>query len=198
MTELHITASSQTVAADLPSAQLGKRFGRLDTISQLALLAVERLGLNLDSPTENPAAAGGGGGAGVPPATGAQASSPAAPVRDRIAICLATRAGCLSTDIAYWQGRDTPGGPSPTLFTYTLPSSAIGEIAIRHRITGPNLCLIGDEQLLLAEARALIESGEADACVCVACESVTPEAATMAGVEPCSSAQAFLLQRTGM
>ncbi len=172
MNDLNIAASSRAVAADLPSAQLGKRFGRLDTISQLALLAVERLGLNLDSPSASLA-------------------------RDRVAICLATRAGCLSTDIAYWQGRDTPGGPSPTLFTYTLPSSAIGEIAIRHRITGPNLCLIGDEQLLLAEAKALIESGEVDACVCVSCESVAPEAAAMAGVEPASSASAFLLQRGG-
>src|ERR1035438_8185933 len=105
MDKIVITAASQVTETDLPNAQLGARFGRLDLASQLALLAVEKLGVNFE------------------------------PLRrERIAICLAARAGSLSTDVEFWKGRDALGGPSPTLFAYTLPSAAIGEIAIRHRL----------------------------------------------------------------
>src|SRR5580692_10117366 len=110
MDKIIITAKTQVTEADLKSVRLGMRFGRLDLSSQLALMAVESLDLDFGKFS-----------------------------RDRIAICLAARAGSLSTDFVYWQGRDAVGGPSPTLFAYTLPSAAIGEIAIRHRLTGPNL-----------------------------------------------------------
>src|SRR5438445_217483 len=105
-----ITAAGSVAGGDVPAARLGARFGRMDLTSQLALLAVESLGLDFD-----------------------------AFARDRIAICFAAKAGSLSTDAEYWKGRDIAGGLSPTLFTYTLPSAAIGEIAIRYRVTGPNL-----------------------------------------------------------
>jgi hypothetical protein len=115
MNKIVITATSQVTEADLKSARLGARFGRLDLSSQLALLTVESLGIDFGKFS-----------------------------RDRIAICLAAKTGSLSTDFDFWQGRDAVGGPSPTLFAYTLPSAAIGEIAIRHRLTGPNLCFVGD------------------------------------------------------
>src|SRR5689334_11849330 len=124
MSDMVITAASFVTAADLPGARLSNRFGRMDLPSQLSLLAVENLGLNLDA---------------FP--------------RDRIGICLAVRGGSLSTDVEYWRGRDATGGPSPMLFAYTLPSAPIGEIAIRHRVTGPGLCLIGDSGAVLTEAR---------------------------------------------
>src|SRR5882724_13620184 len=143
MDKIVITATSQVTGADLKSARLGTRFGRLDLSSQLALLAVESLGVDF----------------GKFP-------------RDRIDICLAARNGSLSTDFDFWQGRDAVGGPSPTLFAYTLPSAAIGEIAIRHRITGPNLCFFGEANLL-EEATYLIQSGEADGCLCVSCRVIT-------------------------
>jgi len=103
----------------------GVRFGRMDLASQLALLAVEALGLDFQ-----------------------------AWPRDRIGICLAARSGSLAADLDFWSGRDAAGGPSPTLFAYTLPSAAIGEIAIRHRITGPDLCLVGGDAAL----RELVDS----------------------------------------
>src|SRR5436190_8953297 len=108
-----ITSASQVNGADVRNARLGARFGRMDLMSQLVLLAVERLGVDFE-----------------------------ARPRERIGICLATHAGSVSTDVEYWKGRNTAGGLSPTLFTYTLPSAAIGEIAIRHRLTGPNLCFV--------------------------------------------------------
>ncbi len=139
-----IAANSVTVA-DLTTARLGTRFGRMDLSCQLGLVAVE----------------------------------PFAPLfetvaRERIAIVLAQRTGSLPTDVAFWEGRDQPGSLSPTLFTYTLPSAAIGEMAIRHRLTGPNLCLVGASEDVLTEARELVCTGEADACVAVYIHVVSP------------------------
>lgn len=166
MNDLVITSTSSVGDADIAAARLGPRFGRLDRLSQLALLAVESLNVNFES---------------IP--------------RDRIGICLSVRAGSLTTDIEYWKGRDAVGGPSPTLFAYTLPSSAIGEIAIRHRITGPNLCLVGDERWLLNEARDWIRRGEADACICVACDVVSSAAAELIREPPAANACALFVQR---
>ena len=150
MNNLFITAASTVSEADLPNARLGQRFGRMDLTSQLALLAVEPLASRLES---------------LP--------------RERIAIVLAARTSSLSTDAEYWKGRDAAGGPSPTLFTYTLPSAAIGEIAIRHHLTGPNLCFVGLSHDVLPEAADLIRRGEAEGCVCIYVSAIS---ATLAGM----------------
>lgn len=161
-----ITARSTVTSADVTTTRLGPRFGRMDLTSQLALLAVEPFAAHFDS---------------VP--------------RNRIAICLAVRAGSLPTDLEYWKGRDAAGGPSPTLFTYTLPSAAIGEIAIRHRLTGPGLCFVNGGDELLAEATDLIERGEADGCVCVFANVVSTELAEMISATPAATAHAFFVRR---
>jgi 3-oxoacyl-(acyl-carrier-protein) synthase len=166
MNDIVVTAASALTQADLASAQLGGRFGRLDLISQLALLAVEPLAAHFDLLS-----------------------------RDRIGICLAVRAGSLSTDVEYWKGRDAVGGPSPMLFAYTLPSSAIGEIAIRHRLTGPNLCFVGDDALVLSEAVDWLRRGEADACICVYCDVVTAAAAEVIQETSSATACALFLMR---
>ena len=168
MSNLVIIAASFVTASDLPGARLGNRFGRMDLPSQLSLLAVENLGVNFD-----------------------------AFARDRIGLCLAVRGGSLSTDVEYWRGRDATGGPSPMLFTYTLPSAPIGEIAIRHRLTGPDLCLIGDGNTVLAEARDWFRRDEVDGCLCVVCDAVTPATAEMIQGLPQAEARALFLQREG-
>ncbi len=168
MNDLVVTAASLVTEADLSSSRLGPRYSRLDLASRLALLAVESLASKFDT---------------VP--------------RDRIAICLAARAGSLSTDVEYWKGRTLVGGPSPTLFAYTLPSAAIGEIAIRHKLTGPNLCFVGGDAELLAEARDLICRGEAEGCVCVSCNIVTPEAAELVQSSPVITASAVFVTAGG-
>jgi len=168
MNDLFITAASFVTAADLPGARLGNRFGRMDLPSQLSLLAVENLVVNFD-----------------------------AFARDRIAICLAVRGGSLSTDLEYWRGREAAGGPSPMLFTYTLPSAPIGEIAIRHRLTGPDLCLIDDGQALLTEARDWFGRGEIDGCLCVVCDAITPATAEIIQALPNAEARALFLQPRG-
>src|SRR5262245_20444696 len=162
MDKLVVTAASQVTEADVPGARLGKRFGRMDSMSQLAVLAVESLGVNFDAQR-----------------------------RDRIGICLAARAGSLPTDVDYWNGKHRPGGPSPTLFAYTLPSAAIGEIAIRHRLTGPNLCFVGEQTGALVEAVQWLRHGEAEACLCVECNVVTPAVAGMIQASPAARACAL-------
>jgi len=164
MNDIIVTSARQVTEADLPSSKLVPRSSRLDLASRLALLAVESLSAKFDT---------------MP--------------RDRIAICLAARAGSLSTDVEYWKGRALAGGPSPTLFAYTLPSAAIGEIAIRHKLTGPNLCFVGGDAELLAEARDLIYRGEAEGCVCVSCNIVIAEAAQLIQSSPVIIASAVFV-----
>jgi 3-oxoacyl-(acyl-carrier-protein) synthase len=167
MDKIFITAASQVTEVDLRTARLGTRFGRLDLASQLALLAVELLNMDFD-----------------------------AQPRERIGICLGARMGSLAADLDFWRGRDAVGGPSPTLFTYTLPSAAIGEIAIRHRLTGPDLCLVGVEAVL-AEAGDWLRRGEVDGCLCVGCNVVTPALAEMVKSPPVARACALFLRRGG-
>ena len=168
MNKLFITAASVVTDADLPNARLGQRFGRMDLTSQLALLAVESLAGGFDSLG-----------------------------RDRIAICLAAKTSSLSTDVEYWKRRDAAGGPSPTLFTYTLPSAAIGEIAIRHRLTGPNLCFVGGSQEVLPEAAELIRRGEAEACVCVSVKAISTDLAGLIALPAAATSCAAMLRRAG-
>ena len=166
MRNVFVIAANSVSSADVPNARLGQRFGRMDLTSQLALLAVQPL-----------------------------AGSLAAFARDRIAVILAARTSSLATDVEYWKGRDNPGGPSPTLFTYTLPSAALGEIAIRHRLTGPGLCFVSGGDELVAEATDLLGRGEADACVCVIADVVSPALAEMISAPPVATARAFLVRR---
>jgi 3-oxoacyl-(acyl-carrier-protein) synthase len=166
--QISIHSASHVTEADLPGARLGARFGRLDLPSQLALLAVAWLKVDF-------------------------AAWPA----DRVAICLAANGGSLSTDVNFWKGRDGVGGPSPTLFAYTLPSAAVGEIAIHFRLTGPNLCFVGNDQILLPEGADLIRRGAADACLCVFCEVSNAGCAEFTALPPAASACALLLQRGG-
>jgi len=165
MTDLIQSPVSKVSDSDLKSARLGSRFGRLDLISQLALLAVEPLASHFGA---------------IKPS--------------RIAICLTAQAGSLPTDMEYWDGRESAGGPSPTLFAYTLPSAAIGEIAIRHQLTGPNLCFVGDKELLRSEATDLIQRGEADGCVCVWCNVISLSLAELLHCSPKGEACAFFLR----
>ena len=165
MSEPAIIATHTATAADIAAARLGTRFGRMDLSSQLALLAVEPFATHFDS---------------LP--------------RDCIAILLAARAGSLPTDVTYWEGRDAVGGFSPTLFTYTLPSAAIGEIAIRHRITGPNLCFVGNDRDLLAEAKDFLRRNEADACVCVFVDLVSTALTKVIGASEIAQARAMFVR----
>jgi 3-oxoacyl-(acyl-carrier-protein) synthase len=167
MNKISIAAANIVTEVDLSSARLGQRFGRLDLQSQLALLAVASLKINFDEFA-----------------------------RDRIGICLAASAGSLSTDFNFWKGRNAVGGPSPTLFAYTLPSAAVGEIAIHFGLTGPNLCFVGDDKILLSEAVDLIRSDQVGGCICVFCEVVSNEVAKIISSPSAATACAIFLRHS--
>jgi 3-oxoacyl-(acyl-carrier-protein) synthase len=160
-----IAAASVVTEADLASARLGQRFGRLDLQSRLALLAVAALKIDF-------------------------ATLPA----DRIGICLAASAGSLTTDFNFWNGRGGVGGPSPTQFAYTLPSAAVGEIAIHFGLTGPNLCFVGDDKNLLPEAADWIRSDKVGGCLCVFCEVVSSEIAKIISAPAAPTACALFIR----
>lgn len=65
------------------------------------------------------------------------------------AIFLAIPAGSLSTDRAYSISVEE-GAPSPALFSATLPSSAVADIAIFHHLKGPNVVSAGGDAPFLS------------------------------------------------
>jgi 3-oxoacyl-(acyl-carrier-protein) synthase len=168
MADIVITAASVVAPQDVGRFRFGIRFGRLDPFCQLGLVAVEALGIDFSTQP-----------------------------RSEVAICVATNAGSLSTDVQYWQSRNEPGGVSPTLFVYTLPSTVIGEIAIRHGLTGPDLCLIGGSAELLDEAADLLRRNEAAVCLAVYCDVVSSLAAETIRLRAEARACAAYLQRGG-
>ena len=178
MAELQVQAFSRVTQAELQpegrgiaaplTATFGPRFGRLDRSCQLGLIAVERLG---------------------------EAWRGTAP--ERVGLCVATRVGSLPTDLEFWRGREGAGGPSPMLFAYTLPSAVLGEIAIRHRLTGPNLCVVGKDTAVLSEAADWLRRGEAEGVICLSVEAVTPAAAALLGREQAGEACALYVVRGG-
>lgn len=81
--------------------------------------------------------------------------------RDDTALVIETERGCLEADLRFQRGleRDVLEG---AVFPYTLPSAALGELALRHGLRGPALCLsIGADGRgeALREAVRLIEEG---------------------------------------
>jgi 3-oxoacyl-[acyl-carrier-protein] synthase II len=60
-----------------------------------------------------------------------------------IGIIASTVYGCLQTDIAYYDTvmPESGAGASPALFAYTLPSSFLGEAAIRFGLTGSSFVI---------------------------------------------------------
>jgi len=124
------------------------RFGRLDLLSRFAVVAVEMLRLRPPPPNVT---------------------------FPDMGISVGTQFGSFEVDVGFMQGKKGPGGGSPILFPYTLPSTVIGEIAIRHRITGPSVCVqAGTDSALAAlwQSVRLVESGEVAACIYVGCDGI--------------------------
>ncbi len=100
----------------------------------------------------------------------------AAQDREQTAVCVETTCGCLTSDAEFLQLA------RPSVFAYTLPSTVIGEICIRHRFKGPMLCLMSSGEstrTVIDEAAVWLREGEAKACLCVGCEAVSPDAAAL-------------------
>ncbi len=140
-------------------------FRRLDPLAQRASLALE--------------------------AAGAAALAPA--LRAETALLLGTAFGCLAADLAF--ADSLASDPSPAVFPYTLPSTCLGELALRHGLRGPTLALVtapGGEGEALREAALWLAAGEAAAAVVVLGDALPAPALARSG-EPASPALAALL-----
>jgi hypothetical protein len=87
--------------------------------------------------------------------------------KDRTAVVLSTNQGCLDVDKKFEQSRATFA--SPALFVYTLPNIMLGEIAIRHKLKGAQMCLIessAQADLLYFYVSDLFEKRHTEACIC--------------------------------
>lgn len=88
---------------------------------------------------------------------------------NNVAIVLSNSASSLETDRQYQTSIDDKSNyfPSPTVFVYTLPNIVIGEIAIKHKLTGENAFFVTekmDASLLVNYAEILLNQ-YADAAI---------------------------------
>ena len=88
----------------------------------------------------------------------------------KTAIVLSNAASSLETDRVHQHSIDDKSNyfPSPAVFVYTLPNITIGELAIRHKITGENAFFVSeqfDADLLVNYTETLMQSGSGAAIV---------------------------------
>jgi hypothetical protein len=121
--------------------------------------------------------------------------------RDGVGVCVETRLGSLATDVRFLETL------SPSVFTYTLPSTVMGEVCIRHRLRGPVLCLLpgGDAEgcRAMEVAAEWLGRGEATSCLALVCEAVDKKIAGRLSLAddpaPCGwQSAAVLLSRAGV
>jgi 3-oxoacyl-(acyl-carrier-protein) synthase len=113
-------------------------FRRLDATSRALVLAAEAAGI-----------------------AAVLARVPAVAARD-VGLVFETTLGSLDSDLAFAAslGAGMPDGPA---FAYTLPSTCLGELALRHGLRGPTVCLTtvpADRGVALREAALLLATGE--------------------------------------
>ena len=88
----------------------------------------------------------------------------------KTAIVLSNAASSLETDRAHQRSIDdkTNYFPSPTVFVYTLPNITIGELSIKHKITGENAFFVTeqlDADLLVNYTETLFNNGTTAAII---------------------------------
>jgi len=96
-----------------------------------------------------------------------------------IGIIVSTEYGCLHTDREYFETVTSQNGigASPALFSYTLPSTFLGEAAIQFGLTGPTFAINSPGPLGRACLELTLEciaAGEADKMLCGVCDLNTP------------------------
>ncbi|HUI92302.1 MAG TPA: beta-ketoacyl synthase N-terminal-like domain-containing protein [Chitinivibrionales bacterium] len=97
--------------------------------------------------------------------------------KETAAITLGIRAGSLSTDLRYMESV-MAGFPSPAVFSATLPSSAIADVAIYFELKGPNRVCAGDAAsglTALELACLLLDNGKASAALVLSVNAIEPE-----------------------
>lgn len=90
---------------------------------------------------------------------------------ENVAIIMANRASSLDTDRNYQNTITNKEHylPSPAIFVYTLPNIVIGELAIKHKITGENAFFVADAfdaQLMVNQAQISLINTSSKAAIC--------------------------------
>ena len=119
------------------------KFYKMDEVSKLCFLAVEQLLKSGNWSSEN---------------------------GNATAIVVGTTDGCLESDKKHLASiTEEPNLPaSPATFVYTLPNIMLGEVCIRHGITGENTCLImpyADYTFINQYAHILFDEPETAFCI---------------------------------
>ncbi len=86
---------------------------------------------------------------------------------DKIAVVLSTHSGCLEVDKNFEASRANIA--SPALFVYTLPNIMLGEICIRHKFKGEQMCTIEPKfnpEWFSFYVTDLLLNRATDACLC--------------------------------
>lgn len=89
---------------------------------------------------------------------------------DKIGILMANKASSLETDRVHQQSISDKEKylPSPSVFVYTLPNIVIGEIAIKHKITGENAFFVEpsfNTNLMLQQNNLMLKQSEVSAVI---------------------------------
>ena len=90
---------------------------------------------------------------------------------NRKSLILQNSSSSLDTDLKHVQSIENPDAyfPSPSVFVYTLPNIAAGEICIRHRIKGYTAFFIFEgfePEFLFEQVSRRFQKNETDACIC--------------------------------
>ncbi len=83
-----------------------------------------------------------------------------------VGVVLSNGTASLDTDLRFQQS--TKSVASPSLFVYTLPNIVVGEICIRHKITGENTFFVTpefDPELLTLYTSSIFNQGHTQACI---------------------------------
>jgi hypothetical protein len=122
--------------------------------------------------------------------------------KEMAAITFGLCAGSLSTDLRYMESM-LAGFPSPAIFSATLPSSAIADIAIYFGLKGPNRVIAGNAASGLTafeRAVSLLETDKAASVLSLSVNAVEPADAGSPLLDPAADrscrAYAFLLTTT--
>lgn len=102
--------------------------------------------------------------------------------REATALVVATTIGCLDADRQFARSLGSEMLDAP-IFPYTLPSTCLGEVALRHGLRGTSICLsvVPDGAgVALAEAVRLLAAGEADTAVAATIDVLRGEPPTCA------------------
>lgn len=91
--------------------------------------------------------------------------------RDKVAIVLSNQASSIDTDRNHQKSISDKASyfPSPAVFVYTLPNIIIGEIAIKHKLTGENAFFVSenfDASLIHNYTDVLLNNTQTAAAIC--------------------------------